>query len=283
MKVNWPARNQNAMSKPCLDVLKALPLDVRTLKTLSEKLRSSSKPEELVSLLRQYELTRDTKTLENIIHRTYFQWSSTLPPHLHSFRKHYVELRNHWPYECHRSILFMESPKSQSLRFMWSNDSPRALTTMHYNLHSWASHEEQQPAPLANLQRTVLFHELFQHYMFLKRNPHLCKNRKTLAIPIVEIPMKPLGQTIPDSRIRNLFKRKVAYVWKVLAQENPPLSTSQEQCLAEIVDSPLPSSTVESRRSLQRMYRRACKGAYVIRPHSDLGLDIAESSLLKKL
>ncbi|CEP63264.1 Gep5p LALA0_S07e06172g [Lachancea lanzarotensis] len=275
------------MVKSCLEVLESLPIDVRTIGLLAGKLRSSTRSQELTSLLQRYELTKETKTLENIIHFTYFRCENNpLPPHLCLFRKHYVELRNHWPHERHRSILSMENPKSQSLRFLWTNDNPRALTAMRYELHRWGSSqtaEEQHESSLPELQRSVLFHEIFQHYMFLKKNPNLCKNRKSVAIPIVEIPMKPLGQTIPDSRIRNMFKRRVAHVWNVLALENPALSPSQEALLTEIVNDPLPSAAVANRRSLQRMYRRACKGAYVIRPHPDLGLEILESPLVKRL
>ncbi|SCU87243.1 LAFA_0E05578g1_1 [Lachancea sp. 'fantastica'] len=272
------------MVKSFLEVLETLPLDIRTLDVLAGKLRSSTRPQELISLLHQYELTRENKTLENIIHFTYFQCNNGLPPHIRLFRTHYVELRDHWPHERHRSILSMENPKSQSLRFLWSNDNSKVLTAMRYQPHCWGSSQnpEAQHA-LPELRRTVLFHEIFQHYLFLKKNPHLCKNRRALAIPIVEIPMDPLGHTIADSRIRNLFKHKVAHVWNVLALENPALSPSQEGLLTEIVHNPLPSSAVANRRSLQRIYRRACRGAYVIQPHPDFGVEIQESSLLKQL
>ncbi|SCU86030.1 LANO_0C06480g1_1 [Lachancea nothofagi CBS 11611] len=268
------------MNAACQKALESLPLDVRTLELLST-IATSSKPPALLELLRHYELKKDSKTLETIIHKTYFQWSSGLPQHLRAFRTHYQDLRGHWPYEHHRAILSMDSPKSQSMRFLWSGNNPKVLATMQYQRHRWAA--EQTPESLTELQRTVLFHEIFQHFMFLKRNPHLCKNRKTLAIPIVEISLRPLGQNISDLRIRNLFKKKIAYVWDVLAQENPALCPLSEKLLVDIVESPQPANNSMSPRALQRMYRRACKGAYVLQQHSNLGLDIAESDLIKML
>lgn len=260
--------------------LEKLPLDIRTLELLEKKLLKKSLPG-FQELAQQYTADGSSKSLESIVHLTYFHWCNEDAPHIKKFREHYAELRDHWPYEFHRSILSMDTPKTQSIRFLWSSNSSKVLSKMSYE--KYAHDTEERPSRLTELQRTVQFHEVFQHFLFLKSRPHLCKTRKGLAVPIVEIPMKPLGQNIPEVRVRNLFKRKIAYVWKVLALDSPALSRQNELSLAEIIDSPQLPEDVSSKRELKRLYQRACRGAYTIEQHPVLGLEIKESKLLKRL
>ncbi|CUS25057.1 LAQU0S25e00914g1_1 [Lachancea quebecensis] len=260
--------------------LEKLPLDIRTLELLERKLTKKSLPG-FPELAQQFAADGNLKSLESIVHLTYFHWCNEAAPHIKKFREHYVELRDHWPYEFHRSILSMDSPKSQSIRFLWSSNSPKVLSKMSYE--RYMGRAEEGPRKLTELQRTVQFHEIFQHFLFLKSKPYLCKTRKGLAIPIVEIPMKPLGQNIPEVRVRNLFKRKIAYVWRILALDNPALSIPNERSLTEIIDSPRLPGGASSGRELRRLYQRACRGAYTINQHPVLGLEIKESELLKRL
>lgn len=261
-----------------IQVLEKLPLDVRTLKLIEKRLERAESLR-FLELARQYEAKKDYKTLENIIHHTYFSWENEIPQHIKAFREHYNELRDFWPYECHRTILGMQSPKSQSIRFLWSAGNPRVLAAMRYGSYGW--NREGGGERLTELERTLRFHEIFQHFLFLQRRPQLCKNRKHLSVPIVEIPMKPLGQNIADVRIKNLFKRKVAYVWRILAVDNPALSAENESLLMDIIESPQLPQGQTSSRMLKRLYQRACRGAYVIKPHPTLGLEIEESKILK--
>ncbi|SCU90322.1 LADA_0F03268g1_1 [Lachancea dasiensis] len=269
-------------SYKCTRYLKSLPLDARTVDLLSRKVTEGAILG-LPELLHRYQVYEDSKTLETIIHKTYFQWTNDLPSHIVEFRKNYGELRDHWPREFHRSLLSMESPKVGSLRHLWNNCNPKVLERMEFSKHRWA--REPGSATLTDGQRNAHFRDIFLHYMFLKQSPHLCKNRKAVAAPVVEIPMKPLGHDIAETRIRNLLKRKVAYVWKVLAVDNPPLSLGNEKLLQQIIEDPSPfTGCVTSKRSLQRMYRRACKGAYVVKePSNSRDLQFEVSALLKRL
>ncbi|SCW04249.1 LAFE_0H09362g1_1 [Lachancea fermentati] len=268
--------------KDLLNAIRELPLDSRTVNLLQGITGSLSVNSlfQLRSLVRHFQLHEDSKSLDAIIYNTYFHWSNYQLPHLKSFRVHYSELRDHWPYERHRMLFTMASPKKTSLRYMWNDCKPKVLAAMQYNQHRWPT--SKIPYCLPEIQRTLLFNEIFQHYLFLKKHPHLCKNKRQLPVPIVEIPMKPLGQDIADVRIANLFKRKVAETWTFLAEDNPALSLENEELLLNILNSPN-SAGVKSSRWLRRMYQRACRRAYVVRPHPVIGLAIEPSKLVKIL
>lgn len=162
----------------------------------------------------------------------------------------------HWPYERHRSILNMEKPRSTSLRYRWEDSSKTVLSMAEYSKNPWFE-DNIVSKKLTILQRDLLFHSVFSHYLFLKANPRLCNNGRNLPIPIVEIPMRPLGNDIAVSRIKNLFKSKVAHTYRILAIENPVLSRGNENTLSEIISD-------ASSRKQRRLYQATCKRAYVM-------------------
>lgn len=229
--------------------------------------------------------TEQYKPLEALIYHAHFIWENPLPTHLKSFLKHYEELLMFWPYEHHRSLLSMDNPKKSSIRYRWNDNHKNVLTMMQFKKNPWLTYHNENNVEaditkalgletgknkkqnttsktacngsLTHSERDLIFHSIFNHYYFLKVNPRLCQNGKKLPIPVVEIPMRPLGEDIAAVRIKNLFKRKVANTWRILATENPALSKQNEQLLSEIIS--------ESKsRKLSRLYQRACKRAYLI-------------------
>lgn len=298
--------------KTLLNFLECLPLDTRTLDLLegTVKLGSSALLDTLEQKLFDYQANESSKSLEWIVYNTHFHWNNTTPLHIQKFRQNYHDLREHWPYERHRDLLSMSAPKRVSIRYMWNDNNKKVLSSMRFERNPWCRNDplEQLNAfnvnkilnyraleeeknrgstlstlpKISQLELTLLFHEIFQHYMFLKRNPKLCKYGKKLPIPIVEIPMKPLGQDIPLVRIRNLFKRKAAATWKLLAEENPVLSLENEALLLDIIASPHHSTNVSDRK-IKRLYQRACKHSYVICEDRSIGLDFQISKLLKNI
>ncbi|SCV04379.1 LAMI_0H15654g1_1 [Lachancea mirantina] len=259
--------------------IEKLPLDIRTNELLM-RVASAQKPLRLEHMIAQFESTREPKQLENIIHELYFRWNNELPEHLKRFRRFYAELRDHWPYERHRALLAMSNPRETSVRYLWVNKSSVALENLQLERHGWAL--QAQPYCLSNLGRSLVMHEIFHHCLFLKRSPRLCKNRKEVPIPIVEIPLNPLGHDIPDVRIRNLFRRKVAETFRLLAEENPPLSDECEKALRKIIECPQPANGASSRQ-LRRLYQRSCRGAYTVHRDPQVGLNFIVSPLLKDL
>ncbi|QLG74557.1 hypothetical protein HG535_0G04400 [Zygotorulaspora mrakii] len=274
-----------------INSLDRLPLHRETLSLLESRLKDDKTNRDMLvsmsDLVLQYERaahrsigSEKKKALESLIHHVYFIWNNPLPDHLQKFRKNYRDMIMFWPYERHRSLLNMENPKKLSLRYRWSDNNENVLAMMRYEKNPWMTYckqdaqpegadltqafaeSERDPVNVPNkngpvIDRDNLFFSIFTHYLFLKSNARLCKNGKNLPIPIVEIPLRPLGQDVAVSRIQNIFKRKVAQIWKILAVENPVLSVTNEHALYRIV-----SETVN--RPLRRLYQKACKRAYVI-------------------
>lgn len=244
--------------------LESLPLHRKSLDILEAKLKlKPSKPftVSLAQLISRYEETRgkptvERRSLESLIYHTHFVWGTHLPTHLQLFRKHYTEVVAFWPYEHHRAILSMKNPRASSLRYRWDDNSPVALSMMRYTRNPWCD-PEQSDQGLTSLQRDLLFNVIFTHYLFLKQNPRLCKNGRKLPVPIVEIPMRPLGNDIAAVRIKNLFQRRVGSIHRILAVDNPVLSREGEVLLYDIIQD---SST----RKQARLYQAACRRAYVI-------------------
>lgn len=244
--------------------------------------------------------TEQCKPLEALIYHAHFIWDNPLPAHLRNFQKHYEDLLMFWPYEHHRSLLSMDNPKRSSLRYRWNDNHKNVLTMMRFKKNPWltyghnkhtvkadiskalgletgknknqnTSSETVCKGSLTHSERDLIFHSIFNHYYFLKVNPRLCQNGKKLPIPIVEIPMRPLGEDIAVVRIKNLFKRKVADTWRILATENPSLSKQNELLLSDIISK-------SKSRKLSRLYQRACKRAYLI---DDCDSDGETGNLLK--
>lgn len=249
--------------QPLLKSLEKLPLHTKTLDLLVGKLKGDESKTiiiPLAQLVSNLESSRAEaqriKALESIIYHTHFVWGSPLPVHLKMFRSYYTDMLMHWPYERHRSILNMEKPRSTSLRYRWEDSSKTVLSMAEYSKNPWFE-DNIVSKKLTILQRDLLFHSVFSHYLFLKANPRLCNNGRNLPIPIVEIPMRPLGNDIAVSRIKNLFKSKVAHTYRILAIENPVLSRGNENTLSEIISD-------ASSRKQRRLYQATCKRAYVM-------------------
>ncbi|QLQ82427.1 hypothetical protein HG537_0H01890 [Torulaspora globosa] len=268
---------------PLVESLERLPLHRKTLELLETKLKSQPSKQftlSLAGLISDYEKScgrpaLERRQLESLVYHTHFVWNSPQPEHLKLFCKHYTEMVAFWPYEHHRAILSMKKPKSTSLRYRWDDNSATVLSMMRYTKNPWS----EPPNPgLTSLQRELLFNTIFTHYLFLKQNPRLCKNGRKLPIPIVEIPMRPLGNDIAAVRIKNLFKRKVSNIYHILAIDNPILSRESEALLHSIIQ--------DSTRKQARLYQAACRRAYVIEndqspDYEDLQLPrFAPSSLL---
>lgn len=257
--------------KPLVDSLGRLPLHGKTLDLLESKLAGGTAKNAVVplaQLVSGYESSRapsqQSKALESLIYYAHFVLGSPTPLHLKMFQSHYTDMLLFWPYERHRTILNMEKPKVTSLRYQWDDCRRNVLSSMQYSRNPWF--EDSSPSgKLTNLQRDLLFHSVFSHYLFLKIHHRLCKNGRSLPIPIVEIQMRPLGNDIAASRIRNQFKAKVAQTYRILAVDNPALSPESEALLGEII-----SSTPT--RKLRRLYQTAIKRAYVIE-HDDEDYD----------
>lgn len=264
---------------PLLKCLEELPLHERTLDLIRDLLNSKPSKEQLFSLAKLvsgYEKSTGNsdagrRHLESLIYQVHFIWSSQVPRHLQLFRKHYTEMVAYWPYEQHRAILSMPRPKASSLRYRWDDNSSVVLSMMRYIRHPWSEYEPNGQA-LSPLQRDLLFNTIFTHYSFLKQNPRLCKNGRKLPIPIVEIPMRPLGNDIAAVRIKNLFKRKVSSVYKILAIDNPTLSSENEALLCDIIQN-------TQTRKQARLYQAAYRRAYIIEDNPD---EHEEDSLIPK-
>lgn len=274
---------------PLVRSLETLPLHRKSLELLETKLKSQPSKQFTLSLARlvsDYESSRgrpavERRQLESLVYHTHFVWSASLPAHLRLFCKHYTEVVAFWPYEHHRAILSMKRPKMTSLRYRWEDSSAAVLSMMRYTRNPWCD-QEPRGGGLTSLQRELLFNGIFAHYLFLKQNPRLCKNGRKLPIPIVEIPMRPLGNDIAAVRIKNLFKRKVSSVYNILAVDNPILSRESEALLHSIIqDSPT--------RKQARLYQAACRRAYVMEndhepDYEDFQLpSFAPSSLLRSI
>lgn len=249
--------------KPLLESLDKVPLHQKTLSLLENRLKSGPSKSMVIPLAQMvsgFENTRSQpeqlKKLESIIHHAHFVWSSPMSLHLRMFQSYYSDLLMHWPYEQHRSLLSMERPKSMSLRYNWENNHKGVISKMQYKRNKWVE-DNSTGKKLTNMQRDLLFHSIFAHYYFLKTNSRLCKNGRNLPVPIVEIPMRPLGNDIAASRIKNIFKTKVAYIYRILAKENPVLTTESETLLQEIINE-------ASNRKQRRLYQATCRRAYVI-------------------
>ncbi|QLL32020.1 hypothetical protein HG536_0C01880 [Torulaspora globosa] len=262
---------------PLVESLDRLPLHKKSLEVLEAKLKSQPSKQFMLSLARlisDYEKSRgraavERRQLESLIYHTHFVWSTPRPAHLQLFRKHYTEVVAFWPYEHHRAILSMKKPKTTSLRYRWDDSSAAVLSMMRYTRNPWCD-QEPHGGGLTSLQRELLFNAIFAHYLFLKQNPRLCKNGRKLPIPIVEIPMRPLGNDIAAVRIKNLFKRKVSSIYNILAVDNPMLSRESEALLCSIIqDSPT--------RKQARLYQAACRRAYVM--ENDHGPDYEDFQL----
>ncbi|SJM82695.1 related to Genetic interactor of prohibitin 5, mitochondrial [Zygosaccharomyces bailii] len=233
----------------------ALPLHKETIRMLTKcSERNSERALSVAQEVYNYERGDSSKALEMLICRAHMLWNNPLPPHLKNFQANYAELRNHWPYEHHRSLLYIENPRKESLAYLWRDCNSSVLKKMCYDKHRWADDSAEALAPT---QRQQLLDMIFHHYLFLKNNVRLCQNSRKLPVPIVEIPMRPLGNDAADSRIRNIFKRKIAMVWNLLAWDNRPLSGENELLLSDIIRS-------ASSRTQKRLYQRACKRAYII-------------------
>lgn len=249
--------------QPLLKALERLPLHSKTLDLLACKLKGDESKTVIIPLAKLVSNlessraeTQRIKALESIIYHSHFVWGSPLPVHLKMFQSHYTDMLMHWPYERHRSILNMEKPRSTSLRYRWEDSSKTVLSMAEYSKNPWIE-DNILSKKLTIIQRDLLFHSVFSHYLFLKANPRLCNNGRNLPIPIVEIPMRPLGNDIAVSRIKNLFKSKVAHTYRILAIENPVLSRGSENILSEIISD-------ASSRKQRRLYQASCKRAYVM-------------------
>ncbi|AQZ09702.1 GEP5 (YLR091W) [Zygosaccharomyces parabailii] len=234
----------------------ALPLHKETIRVLAKySERNSERALSVAQEVCNYERGDSSKALEMLICRAHMLWNNPLPPHLKNFQANYAELRNHWPYEHHRSLLYMENPRKESLAYLWRDCNSSVLRRMCYDKHRWA--DDSALETLTPTQRQQLLDMIFHHYLFLKNNVRLCQNSRKLPVPIVEIPMRPLGNDAADSRIRNIFKHKIAMAWNLLAWDNRPLSRENELLLSDIIRS-------ASSRTQKRLYQRACRRSYII-------------------
>lgn len=237
--------------------IRQLPLHLETQKILEADCRNSSYKSLLVAEnIASFEKHNDHKFLESLIYKAHFLWDNPLPPYLKRFQNHHTELRNYWPYEYQRSLIGMKNPKKESQSFLWKDSNERALSALRFEKHRWADENIIDKLPLE--QTDQLLRSVFLQYFFLKRHPRLCYNNRKLPVPIVEIPLRPMGNDIADCRIRNLFKKKTATVWNSLAWENRPLRSHNEQLLSEII-------TKGTTRSMRRLYQRASRRAYVVK------------------
>ncbi|CAR26791.1 hypothetical protein ZYGR_0I00630 [Zygosaccharomyces rouxii] len=236
--------------------IRQLPLHIETQKVLEFYCRNSSYKSLLVAQdISEFEKHNDHKYLEALIQKTHFLWDNPLPPFLKRFQLYHKELTNHWPYEYQRSLLSMSNPRKESQGYLWRDGKELALSNLRFEKHRWA--DENIIERLSPEQGTQLLHSIFHQYFFLKSHARLCYNNRKIPVPIVEIPLRPMGNDVADCRIRNLFKRKTAVVWNLLAWENRPLSTRNEQLLGEII-------TKSETRSMRRLYQRASRRAYVV-------------------
>lgn len=237
--------------------LRGLPLHSETQRILETYCRNSSfKSLQVVRDIHEYERYNDQKSLEMLIYRAHFIWNNPLPPYLKRFQLYHAELRNYWPYEFQRSLLSMTNPRKDSQIYLWKDCQQLALSKLRFEKHRWG--DESITDRLSSSQRTQLLQSIFHHYLFLKSHSRLCYNNRKPPVPIVEIPLRPMGNDAADCRIRNLFKRRTDIVWNLLAWENRPLSKHNESLLNEII------SKGET-RSGRRLYQRACKRAYIIK------------------
>lgn len=236
--------------------IQSLPLHQETIKVLLKC--STNNLERALNVAQEvynYESSNSCKALESLIHRAHLLWDNPLPPHLKQFQTYYKEMRNHWPYEQHRSLLYMDNPRKESLAYLWRDCHSAVVSKMRYDRHRWADDSTTQS--LDSTQRHLLFSAIFRHYFFLKSNSRLCQNGRKLPVPIVEIPMRPLGHDAADSRVRNLFKSRVATTWNLLALDNRPLSSENELLLSDIIDN-------ACSRAQKRLYQKACRRAYIV-------------------
>lgn len=301
--------NSSRLVKFLMESLNHLPLNLGTLSAMERKLKEDPvSPEFLGSMCDmilkfekayQREIASDqSKQLEALIYYTHFIWDNPLPEHLQKFKSHYKDLLMFWPYEHHRSLLNMKDPKKSSIRNRWCDSSTVALSMMNYKQNPWLLYpardiqseksefrqalglnvddatRSQKMGSLTTIGRDTLFNSIFAHYLFLKSNSRFCKNGRNLPVPIVEIPMRPLGQDIAAVRIRNIFKRKVAETWRLLAIDSPVLSRQNELLLSNII------SETDTRHA-KRLYQRACKRAYVLEEPSICHYGNIGSHLLK--
>lgn len=237
--------------------IRQLPLHLETQEVLETHCQKSSfKFLQVAQSIRDFEKNNDHKSLELLIYRGHFLWDNPLPQYLKRFQYHYRELRNYWPHEYQRALIGMSNPRKESLSYLWKDCNELALSKMWFEKHRWA--DDNVIDRLSLEQGTKLLQSIFVHYFFLKSHPRLCYNNRKLPVPIVEIPLRPLGNNAADCRIRNLFRRKTAIVWNALAWENRPLCIRNEQLLSELI-------TKSETRSLRRLYQRASRRAYVVR------------------
>ncbi|GAV52781.1 hypothetical protein ZYGR_0AI00630 [Zygosaccharomyces rouxii] len=237
--------------------IRLLPLHLETQKVLEAHCRDSSFKSLLVAQsITEFERLSDHKSLELLIYRAHFLWDNPLPPYLKRFQLHHRELRNYWPYEYQRSLLDMSNPRKESLSYLWKDCNVLALSRLRFEKHRWADDDVIDRLPQE--QGVWLLQSIFLQYFFLKSDPRLCYNNRKLPVPIVEIPLRPMGNDAADCRIRNLFRRKTAVVWNALAWENRPLLARNEKLLGDII-------AKSETRSMKRLYRRASRRAYVIK------------------
>ncbi|CCF56571.1 hypothetical protein KAFR_0B02740 [Kazachstania africana CBS 2517] len=216
------------------NAIEGLPLHQKTLLQLQDTLKRNDAL--AIPLLRDvvsYETTGKSKFLESIIYRLYFQWLNEVPSHLKPLLNQYEHLKSNWPIERHIKFKNAE-PEAISLRNAWMRNKATAVDL---------STSDGVIKPILN------------HFRYLRVNEdRLCK--KKVGLPILEVPLNVFGTEIPECRVNNLLKKRIAHVKKSLLEDNPMLSPKLEDTLHSIINDS------KNTRALKRVYLRSCSRAY---------------------
>ncbi|CCC68588.1 hypothetical protein NCAS_0B05040 [Naumovozyma castellii] len=252
---------------------KTLDLLERKIQTANDKSTRHSFKVPLLQLLCKYErynIQEDKrgieKVLESIAYNTYFIWNNPVPSHLQVFQKNNEMLRRYWPCVYHRGM----DTKRDSIIVQWakSNNGDALLKGTMNHIQPGASAEE-----------LLMFKKIFQHYIFLTLNARITSNAKRLQPPLVGVPMNSMGETIPQVRVKNLFRKKVSWTANALCALNPVLNVENHGFLDEIINADYENTS----RSLRRLYQRASKNAHVIAGESPESIQFAIAKDLHRM
>ncbi|EDO15037.1 hypothetical protein Kpol_392p4 [Vanderwaltozyma polyspora DSM 70294] len=266
-----------------LESLERLPLHKPTLDILERRIHVADLPfmEEYVGILNEYEISKinskvenESRALEKIVKKTHIVWNNDkFPNHLEKFKNHYMELLHHWPYEFHSDVLNMARPGTGSLIYLCLNNDDRFFNFYKSQINNkWFNSVDQYK--LTDEQRVSIYNDIFKQIFFLKRHTTISEVNKNM-VPIVEVPLKPIGCDIPACRIKNLFNKKVDYIWKLLSLSSPAISLSHEKIIMNILE-----DTKDNRR-INRLYRRSLKNSYVFDDTNPIEITYRYASFLQ--
>ncbi|AET39367.1 uncharacterized protein Ecym_4304 [Eremothecium cymbalariae DBVPG len=275
------------MNRKVLEIVSRLPLHAHTKKVIADNVGSVGKGEfkrvDVIEPINRYLLSGEVSYLRRVIFDVYFRILNPKAEHVRQFERYLKELQLFWPYERHSCLLSGERPYKDSARYLWSRNNAKVLDIMRYDRHLWLRdrepkfsldsifgepftqqlqylRHEKDKNTLGETERIALLKLIFSHYLFVKSRPTLC-GHKNLPIPIVEVGMSPLGEDMPDVRIDNLFRKRSKATLKTLLHDFPPLSREVESLLHSIIK--------ECDRSMGRLYKWSCNGAYTMDPKTN--------------